>query len=602
MKRTHVLIISELIVICLGVVFGIIHFLSLRQQASSNSEGEISSDLVLKASSTNILTPFYRFEQLQGVDMRSTSKTSFLKPIPFYLTDPSLSFPYKTLTKAGVEVPFVSQFSIVRALGGLTSSYAGEAEDSSDLIQKNASTSAWLTHYDWFTNGLAPYLAAGYTPSDITIDLGNIPWDLSTNSCASGESKSGTYGNRTPISDYTEWGDFITGFIQSINSATNGHAQDFTYKIGVEYNSPESYCGSESDYEHYYASTATALEKVIPNPRMMPFEFTGNADTFTTDAIQGITTQKLPIVAVARSLNKYLNNGTTQPPSKVATMAQASFNSIYALPNVPHQLPHQIDQFGFDAGPVRTVAASENLDVQDGSWYFQTLFQLIEFSSYAHISHWNLFDILPVSGSTDAVILPTGTSWLYQILDNLLGATMSPVATELTPADTAINSYAMSFTKNNTLYILASTFSSATTSSNDVAHVLHITIPSSLLTTEPQTMSAIFVTDANTPDGVIKKYIASNSIPGASLVAPYSSSSEVGIVSSMIDDTPMPIHIVGSELSKSGPLRTAVLASIKNMFTLQLYVTSNLTKDSSNNYILSAPMEQNEEAIFAIPK
>jgi hypothetical protein len=567
--------------------------------------------------SIGVLTPFYRTEQIQGTYLE-TDIGSIVQKIPSYLIDSSLNYPYRfgVSNSGGTEVPYVTYPSVVRALGGWTSQFgAGSGDpDSTDPIRYNSSTGQWIINYSQITDGIQVLLSAGYTPSDITITLDNIPWDLSTQKCDDGDASpvEGVYGNRAPIANYPEWQTFIIGLAQSLNTLTKGQAADFNFKLGTESNSTGSYCGTITDYENYYASTVAALEKVIPNPKVSPFETdqtaVGGQNAFSALSVyEWLAGKGLPMNAVSDQDLYIESKGSATSPAKKIGAVISFLQAIHTDVPSTADLPTHLWQFG----PVANTKVGDlnNDQLDEGprvaGWSFQEMFELVSQEPFALLAHWDVFDQIP-TGRSGKYLLPTPLAWLYQILDNLQGTEMYPLASAVTPTQSVMVPYTMGFASASRLTILASDYN--TDVDNGASQTMTISIPGDILPPPGNGYTLYFIPMAveNTPSYLIKQALASGSIPGVTLAAPFTIDGNlVGTVATMAMSTSgasqsAANQAVGAALVGNDALATGVAASIKAMFTLQSY-TGTLTKNADGSYTLNAgTFEPGEMKLFTI--
>ncbi len=572
-----------------------------------------SQSLEAPEGSIGVLTPFYRAEQLQGAWMETLPGYGLIK-IPAYLTDPSLDYPYlkKNQNPSGLEVPYVSTFSIQRTLGGWEDKFVptGEPRDSVDLIRYDKTSGTWITNYDQFTTNLKRFLDAGYQPSDITINIDNIPWDLSTDRCPDGDPM-GKFGNRAPIQDYGEWQSFVEGFARAVDTTSSGHAGDFRYKIGTEMNTLKSFCADISEYEKEYRTTVEALSRVIREPKVMPFEFAGDAagggarSFSTVDFYRWAASANMPIDAIARSANYFPGLGATDlTPLSKATSVQGSFDQIIAAVPTLKDTPLEIHQFGVSA----LTGTKEGLDIGPrlASWYFQTMFRLVSAHPYKRIMHWDILDRIPIGKGAGMFWLPTATSWLYQVLDNLQGTAMYVLKNATTPSDENTMTYTIGFLGDHQLTILASTFNKNLNTGK--TQRMSVTIPSTLFAGATTfTIGSISLSTEDTPSAVVKDALRNGEISGASLAATFTKETYlVGAIGDMAADRggksdAAALRAVGATLAGNGPVAQRAMMSIKKMFTLEPYDRALLTKNNDGSYALDAGMfEPGEMKLFRI--
>ncbi|HEY4526685.1 MAG TPA: hypothetical protein VJK53_02455 [Candidatus Paceibacterota bacterium] len=550
------------------------------------------TSLSASAVSFGTLTPFYRFTQLQGPYFRPDG-ASFLVTIPSYLSGNALDFPYKRKNAEGVEVPFVDGFTVARVLGGYGGYTTGNGAE--DIIDYDPATGKSTTHYDWVTDALQPYLDAGYKPSDITLGLDNIPWDIATNACSGGISVSGPYGNRSPVGDSAVWGTLITDFADYLNAFTGGKVADFRYKLGIEWNDSESFCGTEAEYKQYYALTHDALKKVVSSPQMMPFEFAGSHDQVigtvtlnTMNVYRDLLDADRPLAGVARSVQTFQTNG--KDPSGTADKAQEAISSLNDFTTAyPSLTNHEIHQLGLF--PDFDIAYVDN-STRGASWNFQMLFRMrAKDPKLSTAAHWDLFDTVPETNTTEPYLIPTAASLLYQIFDNQIGSHMYELPAATGADDPNTETYAVGFKSSGRTVIIVSNYM-ADTKLPGAGENISITIPASALPPgSAYALHSLSITDELTPVAALAQIIREGKVPHVRLKEPYASDRTIiaPITQMITGDDDAGAYYLREALATNTLLRRFI--ELKTVLLLKLKqptASESVTKNPDGSYTLTA--------------
>lgn len=399
------------------------------------------------------LTPFYRATQLQGhlIGMG-------LMEIPSYLFSSDVAFPYKRKAGEKEEIPFADTFTIVRFMGGYPEPWikplalfkANLGRASLDYAIKSPD-GKYEYRSDLIRARLAPYLSAGYTPSDITIGLDNFPWDLSTPTGTA--ALAGTYGRQTPPGSFASWTDIVHHFALDMKQYLGLQASALTFETGVEYNNPNNFHASAEDFFQYYRVTESAVRSVLPSAGFNPGEFAGTGRCVTGDVHcvydvknflnfarqAGIAPTVLP-----RSLQQLIDKGRPMPSAAIASL-NASYENLGPVIREIHQFGLLDEPFGNDLG----------LDPgpRQASWIFQTLMRMLAEGPPRRVFHWGTFDQVG-----DHYLL-NGTGFDMLMLDHYLGSRVLFLrATEKTQGNWRHETFAVDFQRGPQNAIVISTY------------------------------------------------------------------------------------------------------------------------------------------------
>jgi hypothetical protein len=569
--------------------------LLLRAKRPDGSFYEGSS--VLHHAQSGKWTSAYRRTQLQGFSL-GLGGTGFLKKMPDFLTDDSLSFPYHT--RAGTrEVPFASKFTVNKILGGYSPKLFPSPLDfkSKDLVYKDA-TKGLRYRFDILKNNLDPYLAAGYSPSDITLTIENVPWDLAKPACADGSDPNGQFGNRAAPANFGEWAYLIKKLAVFLRDNVRD-AEGFRYKIGTEYNTIESFCGTQAEYVHLYVAAANQLRAVFPNAEIMLSEFAGNPVTLNVDysvVFRVLQNAEMPTSALARSIH-YIPNLHVTSTTDLANQMAASYRLVYGGVSGfdPATLPHEVHQFGI-AGekPFANFADYGDMGPRNAAWHFMMTMKMRKQINLKWLAHWELYDKI-----RNVEFIVGGTSWLYQIYDNFLG-TYSQELPILSPVSTALNEYfATAFYDENRLFVLVASFN-PDIDKGRVNKNVQIAIPMAILpgldTSLPASQFSIKQVDfttLNAPARYIRNLLATEAISGVGLKPEFVSNPFLlGHASQMVNETDPSLRQealdkIASYLNEPGRL-PALQAQMSSLFKLNASDFDTLTQALDGSFILNA--------------
>ncbi|HXT09575.1 MAG TPA: hypothetical protein VN715_21885, partial [Roseiarcus sp.] len=300
---------------------------------------------------------------------------------------------------------------------------------------------------------LKPYLDAGYKPVDITLALGNTPWDLATP--VGSPPKEGVWGRKTPPGDLAEWGAVVRHFALDLKNYLGEDAEKVGFETGVEFDEKSSFDGGAQAFFRYYEATDRALHSVLPRARVSPGEFTGGGECRPVNPNCVYDTQRLIDVArrdglvinvIPRSLHSLVDKKVAWP-SEAARRTLASFARLPGVTPEIHQFGLLFEPFGEDAG--------SDPGPMYANWEFQTLARLLLAGPPRRVFHWGGF--IPVG----KFLFLNGSGFLRLVLDHYLGRSVALAETRDTqvgrpfPAET----FALSLTGADSVALIASSFS-----------------------------------------------------------------------------------------------------------------------------------------------
>lgn len=363
------------------------------------------------------LTHFYRATQVQG-----HIPAHALMTIPDYLTGPDVDVRYTNNPRLRKEIPFVDTFTINRFLGGYKAEWL-QLTDRWDPSLGRASFDYVIrdsdgqlgSRPDIIKEHLAPYLDAGYTLDQITLNLENIPWAI-----ARDQGNDGLFGQKNPPASIDDWKWTVTHLATDIKTIYGPVAAP-NFKIGNEFDTKKSFDGTADDYFSLYSSTYKILRHEFPLSEIAPGEFTrdgkcGDPDVCVYDTKDLLTqTRSVGIEPsyVPRSLNSFQNAGGAMPSDAV----RRALNSYSRLGQVPAQI-HQFGLLGQPFGPFREFGSDQG--ARRAAWEFQVLMGLQQFLRPARVFHWGGFANFAGGG----LPLLNGTGYLRLFLDRYTGAKM----------------------------------------------------------------------------------------------------------------------------------------------------------------------------------
>lgn len=361
------------------------------------------------------LTPFYRSTQLQGhlIGMGLTE-------IPDYLLDSDGgSLRYQRKSGMVREIPFVDSFTINRFLGGYRADWLKRfhlwddrlGARSLDYVIRRGDGSLQFRP-ELIAARLKPYLDAGYRPSDITLALENVPWDVAEHA-RGGE---GPWGQDRPPEDAREWERIIRQFATDAQAYLGPGATNIGFETGVEYDERVSFDATADEFYSYYAATDRGLHAVLPRATLSPGEFTGLGTCDETAVASCVyDTRKflefakqhgLAVSTVPRSLHALLSSPNPMPSA-------ASDRATRSYARLPEMTP-EIHQFGLLGLPFSDEVGADPAAMQ-ASWQFQTLMRVWASIKPRRVFHWGgLVEIGKLQ-------LLNGAGFLRLVLDQYIG-------------------------------------------------------------------------------------------------------------------------------------------------------------------------------------
>ena len=407
-----------------------------------------------------ILDNFSRATQLQGnYSLVAQGLVTVSDNLGYLLKSKQVTMPYVPNPKLTQEIPFADTFSITRSLGGDTqksvnaicnntnynygSLFCGTMDSENnwplealDYAYMGPNQTLMFNHelITGQTSGgeppnalvpgkLTPYLQAGYSPSDMTLVLINIPWDIartatqsaSVSPCISNYPKpgsSGQWGQCNPPADFGTyryiiekqlWPDLQTTCADLGISSANCN---FAFEVGDEYDEIGTYNGTTQDFYSLYESAYNAIQAVQPSASIVPGDFTaGSYNCFASGTCN--TTGSQPNVYdsqqflaneiyykrsppyMPRSSNVYWDSPGNPFPSAMVTDAATSYAYIATGGN--GVITPEIHQFGFEHMPWGQQEG--NIFVSDTSsiaanWHFQSLMGLKAAINPRRVFNW----------------------------------------------------------------------------------------------------------------------------------------------------------------------------------------------------------------------
>jgi hypothetical protein len=429
------------------------------------------------------LNDFYNATQLQGESALYGAGLLEINKDLRFLLPPNVDVPY--IGRFANEVPFAHTLSITRFLGGHTlsavkllctsnagvTSYASYCTPSYnpaslDYVVKSGGSLKYQTAL--MLDRISPYISAGYSPSDITIVLKNVPWALASNvapqngsACIpqSAGGSLGQYGQCNPPASYSQWGAAITRMATDLLNAYQTSAEKFNFAIGDEYDQASNFNGQATDFYSLYETVYKSIKSVLPTASVAAGDYTracyNSASKKTASCVYDSRSFFSREVAngnnpayEARSLNLFWDmNPMSYPSAAVSTAMQT-----YAYVAAPAQTPYEMHQFGFLHMPWGSAVSS--VDSLEANWEFQTLMGLKKNLPYlSRVFNWGGF--ATIRRGTPIAFLE-GSGYIRIIMDNHQGAElyMLPVTSGTLPAGNEV--MAVAIVEGNSFQIIIS--------------------------------------------------------------------------------------------------------------------------------------------------
>ena len=316
-----------------------------------------------------------------------------------------MDVPY--VSRLANEIPFAHTLSITRFLGGYTqaavqqlcSSTAGIATYASyctptyepwslDYVVNDGSSISYQTAL--MLDRISPYINAGYSPSDMTLVLINVPWAMGSSAAPQNGSACvvqstggslGVWGQCNPPASYTQWSSTITQFATDLQGAYQAGASGFNFEIGDEYDQTSTFNGQASDFYSLYENAYKSVKSILPGASVAAGDFTEPCYDSTSTGAAGCVYDSKDLLSreiangdspsyVTRSLNSFRDTDPHPYPSAAVSDAAASFAYVTAAGTTqPPVEIHQLDfayALGRSGGYVGVIRSGElgisNLD------------------------------------------------------------------------------------------------------------------------------------------------------------------------------------------------------------------------------------------------
>lgn len=429
------------------------------------------------ASDIGALNDFYDATQLQGQFALTDQGLVNVQSNLGYLASPNVDVPY--MSRFASEIPFAHTFSITRFLGGYTptdveefcSSTAGTTTFASyckptaypwslDYVIASASSTTYQTAL--MLDRVSPYINAGYSPSDMTLVLINVPWTISSDiapqngsMCVSQSTGGslGVWGQCNPPASYTQWATVISHLASDLASNFPSTAANFNFEIGDEYDQSSTFNGQPDDFYNLYEYAYGAVRSVFDNAVVTAGDFTQPCFNHAVTNNSGCVYDSKAFLSreisrdtappyVARSLNMFWDTSPSPYPSAAVSAATASFAYVTSAASSP--LPLEIHQFGFLHMPWGDVGALGGASVGSlqANWDLQALMGLKKaLPSLARVFNWG--GVVTTDSSSFSFL--EGAGYIRTILDNHQGAElyMLPVTTGNLPPGNEVMAVAL---------------------------------------------------------------------------------------------------------------------------------------------------------------
>ena len=460
------------------------------------------------ASDIGALNDFYDAAQLQGeTALYGAGLLNINKDLGFLLS-PNVDVPY--ISRFANEVPFAHTLSITRFLGGhtlsavklLCTSNAGSTSYASyctptynpgslDYVVNSGGSFKYQTTL--MLDRVSPYINAGYSPSDITFVLKNVPWAMASNVARQNGSACipqspggslGQYGQCNPPASYSQWGTVISRLATDLLNTYQTAAEKFNFAIGDEYDQASNFNGQATDFYSLYENAYKSIKSVLPTASVAAGDFTGACYNSASKKAPGCVydsrsffSREVTISAtpsyVARSLNLFWDmNAASYPSAAVSTAMQT-----YAYVTAPPQTPFEMHQFGFLHMPWGATGGTLVSSIQ-ANWEFQALMGLKKNLPYlSRVFNWGGF--ATIKQGTPIAFLE-GAGYIRIIMDNHQGAElyMLPVTSGSLPAGNEVMAIAM--VEANSFQIIVSNTDVVAINSNLALMQPHAPIPISI--------------------------------------------------------------------------------------------------------------------------
>ncbi len=250
------------------------------------------------ANDIGALNDFYDATQLQGQLALNGQGLVNVGTDLAYLSSGNVDVPY--VSHFANEIPFAHTLSITRFLGGYTqaavqmlcSSASGTTTFASyctptpepwslDYLVDAGSSVSYQTAL--MLHRISPYINAGYSPSDMTLVLINVPWAMSSSAAPQNGSACvvqstggslGVWGQCNPPASFTRWSSVITQLATDLQSSYQANAAKFNFEIGDEYDQTSTFNGQASDFYSLYENAYKSVKSVLAGAAVAAGDFT----------------------------------------------------------------------------------------------------------------------------------------------------------------------------------------------------------------------------------------------------------------------------------------------------------------------------------------
>ena len=375
--------------------------------------------------------PLPRFWRHHPVVDRWMAGGAGLQEIPEWLCDPRLSFPYPKKDQPK-EIPFCDHVTAVRLLGGWRSDWKnGEVQPGTpveryDLAYRDG---AGTIRYRWplLFQRLEPYVNAG---CGLTLVLDNTP------ACFSRKPSWKSMGQAAPPDDLKEWGAFIEELCRQLvgrygQETVNG----WRFRLGTECQGEERFDGTQEQFHRFYAATASAVRRVLPDAPFGPFNLAGGHDGSDgslsyLELADFCVGNSLPLDFAAVSIYSAPSvlKGTLRTTNpRFKARQKVGFWDVLADRHASlGQVSREVQEFGILENELRVGGGEPG--ARGAAWYFDMMVSLWE-GGMDRFWVWDVFDYLPHGRD----YLLNGEGWLFSVLEHAAGGDASVLEPGVAP-------------------------------------------------------------------------------------------------------------------------------------------------------------------------
>jgi hypothetical protein len=355
-----------------------------------------------------------------------------LQEIPDWLCDPALSFPYRKKDQPK-QIPFCDHVTAVRLLGGWHPDWKNgevrpgtEAADY-DLAYRDESGEI---RYRWplLFSRLNPYVNAG---CGLTLVLDNTP------ACFAAEASWKSMGQAAPPGDLNEWGAFIEELCrQLVEEYGAERVNGWRFRLGTECQGDERFDGTQEQFHRFYAATASAVRRVLPEAPFGPFNLAGTYDgsdgTLSyLDLADFCISNSLPLdfaaVSIYTAPSVLKGSLRTTNPRFKARQKVEFWNALGGRHEPLRNIPREVQEFGI-LGNEFGIGSGEP-GARGAAWNFDMMVSLLD-GGMDRFWFWDVFDYIP-HGRIDYLL--NGTGWLFSVLEHAAGGEVSAIEPEVIP-------------------------------------------------------------------------------------------------------------------------------------------------------------------------